>query len=369
MGELQVPPTTTMTTDKLPVVECTSPNPRVRGRAHGEALRAVISAKVERWHGAVETEYGRKPEVYLSEFLTKTHFRRTIEQFTPHLLQEVIGIGEGADIDPDTAFALQLMDEEWWFGRLSRDGHCSGIAASPSGGRPTVMGQTMDLPVWHDGAQAVLRLRDADGCESLVFTSAGMIGLMGGNCRGLSVCVNTLIALQSSIHGLPVAFVVRMLLDQPSTREAVHSLNRVPHASGQNYMVADAHTVRAFECSAAGVAEVEAIKGRILHTNHPLASLDVRPFHVPTENSRARLGSIETDCPTSLSASAASLMSALSGRRENAEVSITRPANASPTSVMTIGGIVYEISDSIRLWVSGGPPTQDSWREFDIRAN
>lgn len=141
-----------MTTDRLPIIDCADPDPRQRGRAHGEALRAVIRDKISRWHMAIAADYGQEPLAFIERLLAETHFRAAIKTWTPWLIPEVEGIAEGAGIDLDTAHALQLLDEEWWFGRAVHDGHCSGAAMKPMNGGPTVIGQTMDLPAWHDGA-------------------------------------------------------------------------------------------------------------------------------------------------------------------------------------------------------------------------
>lgn len=355
-----------MTTERLPIVECGSAEPRARGRAHGEILGTIIRDKVGRWHAAIEAEYGEAPAPFLERLLKGTRFRSAIERYTPDLMEEVLGIAEGAGIGTETAYALQLMDEEWWFGRAVHDGHCSGAAIAPAGRDTTVMGQTMDLPAWHDGAQALLRLHDRDGRRSLVFTSAGMIGLMGLSGPGLGVCVNTLSALRSRPDGLPVAFVMRGALAKETVGDAARFLSDVPHASGQNYLIGDARTVHAFECSAAGASEVVAQHGRILHTNHPLASSDLRAGAIPSENSKARLDALAAECGTPHGKPAETIKAALASRRENAAISMERGPDMRPTQLMSVGGVVYEIGDAMRFWVSGGPPGPHVWREVAL---
>jgi isopenicillin-N N-acyltransferase like protein len=352
--------------DALPIVECLSIDGRDRGRAHGESLRTPIREKIARWHGVMEGLYGQPAPSFIARFLAQTQFRSAIERHTPELMQEVIGIAEGAGVDTDTIYALQLMDEEWCFVRAALEGHCSCAGAGPRGGNPTVMGQTMDLPAWHDGAQALLRLQERDGSQTLVFTSAGMIGLMGLAGRGLGVCVNTLFDLHSRPDGLPVAFVVRGALSRQDAADAARFLREVPHASGQNYLVADAGTVRAFECSAAEVCEIAMQNGLIVHTNHALGSADRREQAVASENSKARFESLEAECRREPAVRADLLKTALASRRADAEISIARLPGAQPAVPMTVGGVVYEIGSAVRFWTSIGPPTSDSWREASV---
>ncbi|HEV7252768.1 MAG TPA: C45 family peptidase [Mesorhizobium sp.] len=352
-----------MKTELLPIVDCPPP-PLARGRAHGEALRGVIRDKVGRWHEAIGEAYREPAAPFLSRFLEQTSFRAAVAVHTPGLLDEVRGIAEGAGLAEETAFALQLMDEEWWWGAAGLQ-HCSGAALAPAGGAPTAMGQTMDLPAWHDGAQALLRLTEEDGTETLVFTSAGMIGLMGLSSRGLGLCVNTLAALRPNSAGLPVAFVARGALLQAEADGAAAFLRRVPHASGQNYLLGDRRGVRAFECSAAGAVEVSSADGRILHTNHPLASADLREGGGGgdrRQDSIERLGNLAAGLGESVTSPAA-LRTALSAHRDRGGVSLEVPENAGLLRPMTVGAVVYEIAAAEeRLWVAAGPPSREEWR-------
>lgn len=355
-----------MTTERLPIVDCVSPEPRARGREHGEALRLPIREKIERWQSATAADYGEAPSSFFERLLKETGFRAAIERHTPELMEEVLGIAEGAGIDPETAYAMQLMDEEWWFGRAAHDGHCSGAAIAPSGRDVTAMGQTMDLPAWHDGAQALLKLRGKNGTPSLVFTSAGMIGLMGFSGRGLGICVNTLSGLRSRPDGLPVAFVMRGALARESATDAKRFLVGVPHASGQNYLIGDRRNVFALECSAAGAREVAAQDGRILHTNHPLVSQDLRTDAAASENSKARLSSLHAELGDPQGRTVENIKAALASRREGAAISMERRPDMGQTQLMSIGGVVYEIGGAIRGWVTGGPPSAGAWRELSF---
>ena len=355
-----------MRTDDLPVVDCPG-QARERGRAHGEALRGVIARKVERWRAAIAESYGLDAAVFLPRFLAETDFRGAIAAHAPDLADEVAGIAEGAALQEETAYALQLMDEEWWWGK-SANAHCSSLAVRPVDGTPTLVAQTMDLPRWHDDAQALLRLSDPDGTETLVFTSAGMIGLMGVSARGMGICVNTLSQLAVSPRGLPVAFVMRAALASGSVASAARFLKEVLHASGQNYQLGDRSEARTFECSAAGAAEVAFSGGCSPHTNHPLVSRDRRDAAVDlggSVDSRNRLDSVKADV-AGAPLDVARIKQALAARRDGGIVSIT-PATDRLTAPMTIGAVVYSLGERVDLSVCAGPPSQEDWREISLR--
>lgn len=362
-----------MHTEDLPIVDCPKA-PRARGRAHGEALRGVIAEKIERWQSAIGKSYGQPARTFLPAFLSATDFRVATAEFTPDLLEEVQGIAEGAGITEETAFALQLMDEEWWFGKAKGDGHCSSLAIAPADGQPTLVGQTMDLPRWHDQAQALLRL-EGDDEETLVYTSAGMVGLMGVSSRGLGICVNTLSQLATSQRGLPVAFAMRGALAQANVEAAAAFLSRLRHASGQNYQIGDRQGVRTLECSAGGTAVLAVENGRSLHTNHPLASTDAASGAKMdgSSNSRNRLRSLQTDFAGSKPVDLDRIKTALSACRKGGAVSIVPkgPANARTKlglmKSMTVGAVIYEIGQTVSLSVAAGPPSVEGWKKITLR--
>lgn len=361
-----------MRTEDLVVVECGG-GPRRRGRAHGEALRSTIARKVEQWHAAIGEAYKEPAERFLPRFLASTDFASAISRHVPDLDEEVKGIAEGAGIAHETAFAMQLMDEEWWFGKRGGHGHCSSLAVAPASGRAALVAQTMDLSFWQDGTQALLKFDEEDGNESYVFTSAGMIGLMGVSGRGLGICVNTLNQLEVSATGLPVAYVMRGALARGDVTAAASFLKSVPHASGQNYQVGGRDEVRTFECSAGGAVEVALEGGRSLHTNHPLASRDRRGGTASLEgnsDSIGRLRSLHADLEAARvpAPTAEDVQRALSACRTDAAVSIVPPDGARLNDPLTLGAVIYEFGEAVELSVAAGPPSVESWRRITLRS-
>jgi isopenicillin-N N-acyltransferase like protein len=89
------------------------------------------------------------------------------------------------------------------------------------------------------------------------------------------VNVNTLAQLAYGQTGLPVAFVVRGILERASFLDAAAFVRGISHASGQSFTIGDPAHVAYFEASAHDVVEVCGVPGEfLLHTNHPLASTD-----------------------------------------------------------------------------------------------
>jgi hypothetical protein len=344
-----------------------SGSPYDRGRRHGTALGPLVRAHIAAWRGSLEQARLGDPAAYLEGMLRDTDFRTAIGAHAPDLLEEVDGIADGAAVTRDMAFALQLLDEEWAYrGRRraetpSKLEKCSSFAVVLEDG-PTWIGQNMDLGGYTDGWQALLRIGLApDHPSTLVFTTAGVLGLMGVNAAGLAVCVNSLPQLPSAPEGVPVAFVVRRLLQCHDLAEAADIVLNIPHATNQHYVIAEPGAARSFEACADGVTEYHPPDPRrVLHTNHPLSVVQGAPEPAAhRENSLARLRSLEGRLSHG-DIALAEAQGALSASDEpsNPVCRLRSPENS--LIGFTTGSMICALRASpgqIDSWVSAGPPS------------
>ena len=274
-----------------------SGSPQERGRAIGSVFADRIHAH---WNALLES-FRRNgisdPREYVDAMLRETSFGPAIERHAAHLMAEVRGIADGAHLDVARAYALQLIDEEWAYRSRTRSAaptqKCSSLAIRDAVAGVTWIGQNMDLGSYTDGFQHVVRHAGGEQRPSaLLFTIAGVIGLMGVNGAGVGVCVNSLPQLPSAPQGIPVAFMLRRLLEAPSADEAASLCRQLPHATHQHYLIADASQIFSIEASAAGTTDyLPPDPLRVFHTNHPLAAAHTNPSDEP--NSFARLRSLE----------------------------------------------------------------------------
>jgi isopenicillin-N N-acyltransferase like protein len=264
---------------------------RSRGAAHGEELRGLIADAMDRWRAHIAEQYGCRPERYVRDFLGSTRFVETVRSLSPDLFDEVVAIAAASNQPLDEVMAYNLMDEEWRHDHQPATG-CSVIGAALDGGS-ILLSQNMDLPTSMGGSQAVLRIAAAgEQPAQLVLTAAGMIGLFGVNEAGVACCVNTLKSLPSSRAGMPVAFLVRLILGHRDAESAGRYLETVPHASGQHYAVADRRGVRGYECSADGCVSGPR-QDWLVHTNHPLWTDSAPTEETPPATSHTRLHALE----------------------------------------------------------------------------
>src|SRR5712671_2783463 len=341
-----------------------------RGVTFGAARRSQIEAFNSDWLESLHAVGIPSPRTYVAEMLRHTDFLTAIRKHTPDLLEEVRGIAVGAIQPVELLLASQFMDEEWAYRRrlqahAETPQKCSSVAVTRSG--LTWIGQNMDLGGYTDGHQILTRIAP-HGAETsaLIFTIGGMIGLMGVNARGVGVCVNFLPQLPNSSQGLPVAFVIRRLLQEGSTSSAAGVVRALPHATGQHYLIADPTGVRSLEASAVGVVEYHSPDPcKALHTNHPLAGNTGDGAAGPdSADSVARLRALthrlmkgEPD----LDAIKAALCSQddpdhpvckvrSANEHINAGTGLTTFTTGSMISVLQSG------SSKIDVWVSSGPP-------------
>jgi len=362
--------------------------PLERGQQHGEELRKLIHEGVCRWKDYLHKVTDMDPDQYIKRFIKKTHFVKATKESTPWFVQEVRGIGEGADLDFDTIFAWQLLDEGWWYESerkiraVSGGGEeCSAIGVFGGSNSASVLGQNMDLPCFLDGLQVLLHIKEPESSsEALVFSLAGLIALNGVNNHGIGVCVNTLSQLNHADDGLPVAFIIRSILRKPSIEGAVRFICAIKHASGENYMIGDCAKIVDLECSANSVVSCEAFdighgQRCVIHTNHPLVNNDEISYHrqvsrLPPdlrhsatntlENSKARLEAISSAIMTGKEANLEDVKSIL--RLHKGPVCVHKGEEEGKP--FTFGSTIMVLSDSPELYLTYGPPCSKIYNRF-----
>jgi isopenicillin-N N-acyltransferase-like protein len=345
---------------------------RTRGQVIGTALKDRIAAHLAAWRVMLSGPAGGDVEAYVADLLRETDFKSAIRRHMPDLLEEVEATASAADVPPDTLFAMQLLDEEWAYRVRRAAGRapdkCSSFGVVTRDG-PTWIGQNMDLGDYTDGHQVLLRIgAEAGRPEALVFSIAGMIGLMGVNAAGVGVCVNSLPQLPSAPEGVPVAFVLRRLLQCTGLGEAVEVMTSIPHATNQHYVIVESGAVRSFEASAAGVTEYHPPDPtRVLHTNHPLSDVPATP-----ETESARVNSV-----TRLKSLVGRLQSGEPGLAEvqgalcaedDARHPVCRPRNAEGLLIgFTTGSMIAAVEPGrVDVWTSAGPPRERGYHRYAL---
>lgn len=346
---------------EIPVFEL-SGAPAERGESFGEHARPLIAETADRWYADAAYRFGNRVDEYLDHLVVDSGFRATAAKLTPDLVAEVDGTALASNCDPRVVWALNLMDEDWWMGTrfAGSEGseHCSGFGVAAARDQVAMVGQNMDLPGWLDGLQVMLDIRPSSGPAVLAPSYPGMCATNALSELGVGVCVNSLMSLPTSDHGVPVSFVIRTLAGQPDLEAAVRALQTLPHATGQNYIVGSPTGLVDLECGAGAVARLE-VGARVAHTNHPLAEADGSPSSGAAwvSNSEHRMAHLtqrlaELDRVTVDAAG-----------RFLAEAPLCRGGGEG--AGFTFYSVIMELGPVPKLYLSPGPPNLHAYQVFE----
>ena len=355
--------------------------PYQRGLTHGMTLKKEIHEVVALWKADLAKQAGTDADAFIEKFLKETDFIPAIEKWTPGLLEEVRGIADGAGVEFETMYAFQCMDEIWLYMDGLQAEACSAIALARDEARPVLLAQNMDLEPFRNGYQVVFRIRHTESeLEVLALSCAGLIVTTGMNSAPLGVCVNAMSQMDYAKVGLPIAFVVRGLLEQQRLEDAVRFIDTIQHASGQNYILGDSERVVDLEVSANKVIPYVPAQnpGVILHTNHPKINSDYNPGYrqeiergkTPRElheNTLVRLEALERRLVAKASLDIDDIKSTLSSQ-DSDEHPVCRVYDTNKSS-FTFGTVVHVLSEHPEFHLAPGPPNATPFQIFPVSKN
>lgn len=352
-----------------------------RGLVHGETLKTKIQELIGAWKAQLSVGFGLEAGQVIHRFLQRTDFARAIQQWTPDLLDEVRGIADGCGLPFETVLAFQLIDELWARGDVVFGEQCTTIGFSATAGEPACLAKTLDVETFRDGSQVVLHIVDVGSeTEALVASVAGLVGFNGMNNKGVGVCVNALLPLNSRTDGLPVACVVRGTLSYPSAGQACDFLRRIPHACGQNYLVGGPDGMIDLECSANQVVEYrpDEWEGVVWHANMPLvnddyttgfrAALDQQQSSPYMECSRARFDCVRQRLPQAPKGTRLEFMKQTLASRDSLQYPVCSIGDKdewyAQIDTFSLASTIMKLSEAPEFHVSFTPADPSSYTRF-----
>lgn len=234
---------------------------REMGRQHGEQCRAQVRAFLE--------YLGQSMRLARAELRSRAaRFLPLFEEHCPHLLEEVRGVAEGADVLLHDALAVQIRGE---LGQAAGEG-CTTFVIGPGGtqNKQVLIGQNSDVDPELEDLAYVLRLEPIDKPALLMWTFGGQLGYHGVNAAGIAHFANSLGGGPAWRWGLPHYPIKRMMLEEHTVAGVLDLLGRVPVCSSGNYVLCDgAGRIADVELTADGYELLEdRQEGCLLHTNH-----------------------------------------------------------------------------------------------------
>ena len=348
------------------------------GVQHGKLLKKEIGELVSLMKANTAKALGKDADVAISEFTQYAKFTDAIKTYTPELYEEVKGIADGSEQALSDIMVFNLLDEFWVYQNNLANHHCSGLGVPATKGSPAYIAQNMDIESYTDGYQILIHLsRTNTRPEQFILTHPGLIALNGMNENGIGACMNTLMQLNAATTGLPVAFIVRRILNSTDKNELLNFIQTVPHASGQNYIVGIKEEVFDFEASANKVVRFNPnnANGTIYHTNHPLANNDVKEWFKkddptlavkPRENNSAiRLIAVKDRIAGNIAVDDVLIKETLRSKDDPNNPVCRAPKNGG----ITFGSVIMTLSGKPFLQITAGPPDESEYKRFDFTGN
>lgn len=348
-------------------------SPKERGRVHGDTLKSQILEILERYKYLLHLNLHKDPDSLIEYFLSSTNFLSAVKKWAPLLLEEIEGIAEGVGVDFKEIFALQMAahDEGWWFfQRSATPESCSSLGCFREGNQPALLAQNLDLPHIFEGLEVLLCIKHEDSSlEAYILSHAGFLGECGVNNQPVGICCNSLSNhLNNSPNGLPFTFIIRSVLEQPTLEKAVEFMNKIQHASAQNYIIGGSEQVICLECSANKIIQFEPYKDarRIYHANHPLENDDLimpplKPTGVITSYDRFKY--LETRLRDS---SKKITIDTIKNILSSHFGPVCVHHNNQPLSGYTYSSVIYSLSTPPSLYITVGPPCLTEYELFEF---
>jgi isopenicillin-N N-acyltransferase like protein len=347
------------------------------GLQHGKLLRTEIGEIVKKMKQNTADNLKKDADQVLKEFFKYAQFTEAIEKYTPELYAEVKGIAEGSGQSFNDIMVLNLLDEFWVYIDNLENHHCSGMGIPSVNGSTSYIAQNMDIEKYTEGYQILIRLsRTTTRPEQLILTHPGCIALNGMNETGIGMCLNTLMQLSASQKGLPVAFIIRRILNTTDKKDLLNFIQTVPHASGQNYIIGIRGEVYDFEASANKVVRYDPnnLNGTVYHTNHPLVNDDVKAWfkefspslneRVLNTNSHIRLAAVQTRISQRNDINDMLIKETLRSK-DDAKNPVCRSVTGGG-GVFTFGSVIMTLSGKPFLQITSGSPDDSAYKRVDF---
>jgi isopenicillin-N N-acyltransferase like protein len=379
--------------------------PRQRGRQHGEACRDQIRVYADTLLRVLSGEAQLRslspgPQLTHEDLYARAlTFLPAFEAFAPHLVEEIRGIAEGADVPFAAALLVNVRAEVAGVTSLTTATTAPASAASSPAGAPGAstptapgaasltegctsfaigrsattdgtmfLGQNQDQDPAMEALGVVLRVRPDDGPPMLMATFGGLVGYPGLNAYGVAHFQN---ALSNGVwkHALPHYPMKRVLLEQRDLDGCLRTIARARLASCGNYVLGDrTGRVLDVETTPDGYATVEPQHGFVTHGNHfrseRYASEDTLVASLPDSPLRgARIQSTFDSARGHLTLDA---IKAALRDHEGSPTAICRHDAANAASPMkTIASLIAE-PDKGLLHVSRGNPCENDYTTYSV---
>jgi isopenicillin-N N-acyltransferase-like protein len=319
--------------------------PRRVGRAYGEALGDDIAAALD-YYDALAAATG----VDLKDTAAKAaRFVDAARLALPHVVDELEGLADGADISLDAAVVLNCFEEVW-----------PGSEGAPESCTTFVSGRfLLHAEQWYAGHSqiAVIRARPDGGPSFLSPTCAGFLPGVGMSSSGFAQGIDSLAADDDCV-GIPRVMVARASLGAAGLDGAITAACMPGRAGGYAHVLATVEQKVVVETSASSSAILDGVAA---HTNHYLSrTAAARPPGAGSTGRLARAQELLMERPPSTLEECALLLADHEGTPQSICVHEEGIDGSG-----TVFGMACDLETG-RMMVSDGPPCAGRWEQVAI---
>ena len=330
----------------LPVVVAAG-GPRQRGRTVGRELAELIQRSLEFYRG-IFPKRGVALERALAPYLAAA------EQSLPHLVEQIRGVAEAADVDFTELFAVNAFEE---LEESTEPDRCSTFTAAAPG--VTILAHAEMWCVGDIGNVAVVVERPDDGPAVASPTVVCALPAVGLNAHGAAQGIDSLVARTDRV-GVPRVFVSRHSLDARDRADAIARAGLEGRAGGYAHTLAFRGGDRvAIETTADRLAVVD----RPGHANHYLDPELAEVGAEPGEGSLSRQARLDALLAERPPASVEDAMELLRDHTGDPQAICHHPRDEDDDAV--VFAFVAEVEEG-RLWVAAGNPCEHPFEEVDL---
>jgi isopenicillin-N N-acyltransferase like protein len=288
------------------------------------------------------------------------------KSFAPALHTEMLGMAEGASVDPALIGMLNARTEILAVLKANTHSECSAVIHAPSGEGTPIAVQTWDWYYALKNSWLAWEIPQADGSVTKTMTEYGIVGKSGMNTRGIGVLFTILHHRDDGLRiGVPVHVVSRWLLDSAQSISvakdialnakvsASSSLNLISYRDGLSEAVS-------VELHPSGPSFVKPnANGFLIHTNHFLAQsaakFDTGPLTNPDTLSRFEELARETSTLQSINFTTVLKIMASHAGGDDAVCCHHNSAAAATEQYETLSTVVIDLSHGTMDVHAGGP--------------
>ena len=196
-------------------------------------------------------------------------FLPAMQTFSPHLIEELRGIADGAQIPFAEALLVNVRAEV--MGAAANEALCTSFAADREATADgfVLSGQNLDQHPANRDLLIILHVEPDRGPAILMCSFAGLVGYPGINSHGVSFFQNALSNRDWRRDGMPHYFLKRVLLEQGDVRSCLASLAEAQVCSSANYVITDRFGhICDVELTPNHMAVLDTDRSIIVHANH-----------------------------------------------------------------------------------------------------